>query len=73
MEAPTFMRITATDMHSSDTMSRTFSVVDPLAFKTSVEQFEKELPYHRYELMCNDYVEDYSDDIVSILAELEVC
>ena len=66
------LTIMAIDRHSSDTLSRTFSTTSAELFKKSIEEFEKELPYTKYELTCNEIMEDYSKDIIDILEELEV-
>jgi len=66
------LTITAIDHHSSDTMSRTFSTESISNFKKAVEEFEKELPYSRYELMTDELMEDYSDELIEVLDELEV-
>jgi len=64
--------ITAIDQHSSDTMSRTFSVKPISTFKESIEEFEEELPFRRYELMCDELMDDYSQYVLDVLEELEV-
>jgi len=64
------LTITAIDKHSSDTMSRTFSTDDVKKFKNAVEKFEKELPYSRYELMTDELIDDYSQEIINVLDEL---
>lgn len=66
------LTITAIDRDSSDTMSRTFSTNSVESFKKSVKDFEKDLPYRKYELMCDELMEEYSKDIVNALDELEV-
>jgi hypothetical protein len=53
-------------------MSRTFSTKCPVKFKEAVLEFEKELPYRRYELVTEEFIEDYSEEIVDVLDELEV-
>ena len=62
------LTITAIDKHSSDMTGRTFNAGDGL--KEAIEEWEKELPYRRYELMCDDFVEDAS--ILEILDDLEI-
>ncbi len=66
------LTLSAIDMHSSEQYIRTFSTNDALTFKQDVENFEKELPFRRYELMCNELISDYSDEIIEVLDELEV-
>ena len=66
------LTITAIDRDSSDTMSRTFSTNSVESFKKSVKDFEKDLPYRKHELMCDELMEEYSKDIVNALDELEV-
>ena len=53
------LTITAIDRDSSDTMSRTFSTNSTELFKKSVKDFEKELPYRKYELICDEVIEEY--------------
>ena len=67
-----FITITAVDQHSSDTMSRTFNTKSINDMKESIKEFETELPYRRYELMSDELMEDYNDDIINVLDELEV-
>jgi len=64
------LTITAIDRDSSDTMSRTFSTESPELFMEAVEKFESELSYRKYELITNDMIEDYSEEIINILDEL---
>ena len=65
--------ITAVDMHSSDSMSRSFLTEKPEEFKKAIEEFEEELPYSRYELMSEALLEgDCSEEIEAILDELEI-
>jgi len=72
MNKSNLLTITAIDRHSSDTISRTFSTECPQEFKKAVEDFERELPFMRYELTTPELIEDYSQEIVNILDELEV-
>ena len=66
------LTITAIDKHSSDTMGRTFST-DPISnLKFAIEEWESELPFHRYELVCNELMDDYPDEVAELLEELEV-
>lgn len=67
-----FLTITAIDKHSSDMMNRTFSATTPDKLKEDVEEWEKEIPYRRYELTTNELVSDYPDGIEEALDELEV-
>jgi len=64
--------ITAIDMHSSDTMSRTFSTDSVIQFKDSVIEFEDDLPYRRYELVTDEFVDDYPKEIIEVLDDHEV-
>jgi len=69
--------IQAVDKNSSDTQSRTFSTTfqgseNTTMLKAMVENWEKELPYTKYELVTPDFIEDYSDEIQEVLEELEV-
>jgi hypothetical protein len=69
--------IQAADRNSSETTSRTFSTTfqgseNPTMLKAMVEEWEKELPYTKYELVTPDFIEDYSDEIKEVLEELEV-
>lgn len=77
MSEITYITITAIDRHSSDSMSRTFSttfkgVENEIMLKHMIEEWEKELPYRRYELVTQDFIEDYSEEILNVLDELEV-
>lgn len=72
-----FVTITAIDKHSSDTTSRTFStkfkgVENEIMLKNMIEAWESELPYSRYELLTQEDIEDYSQEIQNVLDELEV-
>ena len=64
--------ITAVDMHSSDSTTRTFTVEPITTLKNSIMEWEKELPYHRYELSTQDFIEGYLNDVINIIDELEV-
>ncbi len=70
MSKEEFITITAVDKHSSDTMSRSFSTIFKL--KSMINEWEKEIPYRRYELVAQDFIEDYSTNIQEVLDELEV-
>jgi 2,3-bisphosphoglycerate-independent phosphoglycerate mutase len=72
MKKSNLFTVTAIDGHSSDTMSRTFSTENPENFKKAVQEFEAELPYRRYELTTAEFIEEYSQEIVDILDELEI-
>ena len=66
------LTLVAIDRHSSDTMSRTFSTEKLESFKESVQEFEDQLPFKRYELTSEvDYV-DVSDELAVVLDELEI-
>ena len=72
-----FITVTAIDKHSSDTMSRSFSttfhgVENEIMLKNMVEEWEKEIPYRRYELVTEEIIEDYSKEIQNVLDELEI-
>mgnify|MGYP000944110880 CR=1 FL=1 len=72
-----FITITAVDKNSSDTMSRSFSITfkgkeNEFMLKSMVKEWEEEIPYRRYELVTQDYIEDYSNNIQEVLDELEV-
>lgn len=69
--------ITAIDRHSSETTSRTFSTTfkgeeNEFMLKSMISSWESELPYTRYELVTQDFVEDYSQEVQDVLDELEV-
>ena len=69
--------ITAVDKNSSDNQSKTFSTTfqgseSPTMLKSMVENWEKDLPYTKYELVTPDFIEDYSDEIQEVLEELEI-
>jgi len=72
METPEFISITAIDKHSSDTTSRNFSTKSEIILKAMIEEWEKEIPYRRYELTTTDFVDEYPTEIVDVLDELEV-
>lgn len=61
--------ITAIDMHSSDSMSRTLSVEN---LKKGIKDFEKDITYSRYELMTEELIEEYSEEVINTLDELDV-
>jgi len=72
-----FITITAIDKHSSDTMSRSFSTTfkgseNEFMLKSMVVEWKKEISYRRYELVTQDFIEDYSNNIQEVLDELEV-
>ena len=69
--------ITAIDRHSSDTTSRTFSTTfkgeeNEFMLKGMISSWESELPYTRYELVTQEIIEDYSQEVQDVLDELEV-
>ncbi len=69
--------ITAVDKNSSDTQSRTFSTTfkgreNEHMLKAMIQEWEKELSYTKYELVTQDFIEDYSDEVQEVLEELEV-
>ncbi len=68
----TYLTIIAIDRKSSDTTSRTFDVSSADKLKAEITEFENELTYRKYELECTDFVEDYPNEIVAVLDELEV-
>lgn len=64
--------ITAIDKHSSDTMSRTFNTQSATELKKAIQEFEKDLPYMRYELTTDEDMDDYPQEVIDILDEQEV-
>ena len=77
MSKEEFITITAVDKNSSDTMSRSFSTTfkgneNEFILKSMINEWEKEIPYRRYELVTQDFIEDYSNNIQEVLDELEV-
>lgn len=64
--------ITAVDRNSSDTMSRSFETNGFTPLKYLVEGWEETIPYRKYELMTPDFIEDYEQEVVDTLEELEV-
>ncbi len=64
--------ITAIDKHSADTTSRTFVIENSTTLKQSIENWEKELEYSRYELITEEFLDEYDKDILNILDELEI-
>lgn len=67
-----FITVTAVDKHSSDSTSRSFTIHNECLLKESIEAWENELPYSRYELITQDDIEDYSLEIQTVLDELEI-
>ena len=72
-----FISVTAIDKNSSDTMSRNFSTTfkgeeNEFMLKAMITEWEKEIPYRRYELITQDDIDDYSEDIQVVLDELEI-
>ena len=77
MSKEEFITITAIDKNSSDTMSRSFSTTfkgneNEFMLKSMINEWEKEILYRRYELVTQDFIEDYSNNIQEVLDELEV-
>jgi hypothetical protein len=66
------LTVTVLDTNSSDTMSRTFSTLVVANFKKYVMEYEKTIPYERYTLTTPEDVEVYSDEIQTVLEELEI-
>ena len=62
--------IIAVDSNSSDTMSRTFNTDNLQTMSASILQWEKELPYRRYELMTDEVIDD--EKLEEVLDMLEV-
>jgi hypothetical protein len=67
-----YISITAIDKHSGDSTSRNFSVDSDIILKSMVEEWKKELPYRRYELVTSDFINAFDEKIIAILDELEV-
>jgi hypothetical protein len=72
-----FITVIAVDGKSSDTMSRNFSttfkgVENEFMLKSMIEEWEKEIPYRRYELTTPDLIDDFSKEIQEVLTELEI-
>ncbi len=64
--------IEANDMDSSETRSKTFSSENPELLEKAIKEFMQELPFRKYELICNEDMDNYSDDIITVLNDLEV-
>lgn len=64
--------ITAIDKHSGDSTSRNFSTTNEFLLKSMVSEWEKEVPYRRYELVTGDDLDDYSPEVQTVLEDLEV-
>lgn len=64
--------ITAIDRGSSDSRSRTLSSESPEVLAKGIQEFENELEYRRYELITEDFAEDYEDSILQVLDEMQV-
>jgi len=67
-----FISITAVDKHSSDSMSRSFTISNEHLLRSAVEEWEKEIPFGRYELVTQDDIEEYTKEVQDVLDELEV-
>ena len=67
-----FINVIAVDRNSSDTIGRNFPVADPKKLKTLVSEWEKEIPYNKYELTTTDFIEDYNEEIQEVLDVLEI-
>jgi len=68
-----FITITAVDRHSSDSTSRTFAVHSAELLKAMVEDWEKTtVPYSRYYLMTQYLEEEFEEEVLDVLDELEV-
>lgn len=73
MSKAEFITITAVDKHSSDSCSRSFTVHSAELLKAMVLDWEKTtVPYRRYELVSQDFVDEFEDDVLEVLDELEV-
>ena len=66
------LTITAIDRNSSDTMSRTFHTDSIHHLKKNVVEFENELPFSKYELTTMELMDEYPNEVVEVLDELEV-
>jgi 23S rRNA-/tRNA-specific pseudouridylate synthase len=67
-----FINITAIDKHSSRTEGITLSAKTPETLREGIKEFEKELTYRRYELVSDDFIEEFDDNILKVLDEFEV-
>lgn len=73
MQKSEFITITAVDRHSSDSTSRSFTVHSAELLKAMIEDWEKTtVPYSRYELMTQDFEEEFEQEVLDVLDELEV-
>lgn len=66
------LTIIAIDKDSSDTKSRTFSTDSVELFEKAIEEFEEELSFRKYELICDEFMDEYPAEIVKVLDKLEV-
>lgn len=68
-----FVTITAVDKQSSDSISRSFSVSSDILLKAMVLDWEKKnVSYRRYSLVTQDFLEEFSEEIQTVLEDLEV-
>ena len=62
--------ITIADMDSGDSTSRPVPTMSKKVLKEAIMEFEEDSGYRKYELMCEDIVED--SDILEVLDDLNV-
>ena len=67
-----FINIMAIDAHSSKTQGITLSAKTPELLRSGIQEFERELIYRRYELVSDDFIEDFDQPILDVLDEFEV-
>jgi len=67
-----FIKITAHDQDTNESVSSNFNAGDGTALKESVEEWEGEIPYRNFTLSTTDYIEDYLWDIQDALKEIGV-
>ena len=67
-----FITVTAIDKNTSDMMSRSFTISNEFLLKIMIEEWEKEIPYRRYNLITLDFIEDYTKEVQNVLDELEI-
>lgn len=66
------INIIAIDRDSSDYRGRTLPTNNAEVLRESLEEFEDELHYRKYELICTEDVGEYSEEIIEVLDEFGV-
>jgi len=67
-----YISIMAIDGHSSKTEGITLSAKTPALLREGLKEFESKLTYSRYELVSDDFIENFDANILNVLDEFEV-